>query len=476
MHNPRVRRFWVSVMLGGMLSALVFSAAGCGTQQSLTRTEVFKVAQLSTSMVETDFKSQVTVPVAQLSPDGIQSMQQQLIALVNSGQVQNNKDAITHAMIDLLVANPTKYITPSQATESTSVEMIEEGSGFFVTPDGYLVTNAHVVAPDQDEIKQGFAQEALQDFVNKDVQDIENELAAQGITLSNDEIQSVTKADQDYCAANMQLGDVQTSYAVELGAEVPGVAVLQQGSPASVVTVGTPEPGKDVAILKIEGKQNMPTISLGDDNAVQEGDSLYVVGYPGDATFYSVLAQSTQVEPTLTVGVLSRKVQMQDGWTALQTDATVQHGNSGGPVLNTAGQVVGLATFGVADPQSGTLEAGENFAVSISLVKEFLQQVNVTPKESMTSNLYRQAVVDMNNQQYKKALPILQEVNALLPGNPFIQADITSSQTNIISGNDRSGPAWWAWILYILAALVVVALIIAGKQGRLEPWLRLQPG
>ena len=101
--------------------------------------------------------------------------------------------------------------------------------------------------------------------------------------------------------------------------------------------------GKDVAVVKIEVK-NAPTLMLGDSDAMEVGDRLYVIGYPaaGDSP---VLDQKSELEPTTNDGHVSAKKTAADGAPILQTNASTTHGNSGGPVLNEKGEVIGLLTF-----------------------------------------------------------------------------------------------------------------------------------
>jgi ribose transport system ATP-binding protein len=68
-----------------------------------------------------------------------------------------------------------------------------------------------------------------------------------------------------------------------------------------------------------------------------------VIGYPGAATFNELLSAESAIEPTMTAGLVSAKKTMQGGWDVFQTDAAMTHGNSGGPVFNEKGEVIGIA-------------------------------------------------------------------------------------------------------------------------------------
>jgi serine protease Do len=114
----------------------------------------------------------------------------------------------------------------------------------------------------------------------------------------------------------------------------------------------------DLAILKIEG-QNLPTLALGDSTKVQLGQRVIAVGY----------ALALEGGPTVTSGIISslaRTVQAQDpnGPTrtyedVLQTDAAINPGNSGGPLVDMAGNVIGINTAGEG--------SAENIGFSIAI-------------------------------------------------------------------------------------------------------------
>jgi hypothetical protein len=87
----------------------------------------------------------------------------------------------------------------------------------------------------------------------------------------------------------------------------------------------------DAAVLKIEG-EGFPTIPLGESDTLRQGQEILVMGYPGGV--------GTE-EVSVTRGIVGA---VRAGW--LQTDATMLPGNSGGPVLDRRGRVIGLATFG----------------------------------------------------------------------------------------------------------------------------------
>jgi serine protease Do len=197
----------------------------------------------------------------------------------------------------------------------------------------------------------------------------------------------------------------------------------KEGYVSEIKAMGKAVPGKDVAVLKIEA-DNLPTVVLGKADAIGTGDATYALGYPAIAT----LDDSKPIEATFTSGVISAKKTMPDGWSVLQTDTTISHGSSGGPVFNPDGKVIGVATFGSVDPQTGEAVQGINFVVPINIVEEFLDQANVEPGEGRLSQLYREGIQLEAQERYHAALKKFQEVEDLNAQFPYIQQQISKTR------------------------------------------------
>lgn len=123
----------------------------------------------------------------------------------------------------------------------------------------------------------------------------------------------------------------------------------------------------DLAVIKIKSRKNLPYAKLGDSDAVRVGDWAIAIGSP----FGLDLAQ------TVTVGIISasrQNVRIQDKIyrDLIQTDAAINQGNSGGPLLNIRGEVIGINTA-IITPSGGF--AGIGFAVPINRAKEILPQL-----------------------------------------------------------------------------------------------------
>jgi S1-C subfamily serine protease len=162
-------------------------------------------------------------------------------------------------------------------------------------------------------------------------------------------------------------GTVLTNYHVVENA-IKVTVSLEKGKTVDAQVVGK-DPSNDLAVLRIhpDGLTLHP-LTLGDSSAAQVGDPVLAIGNPFD------------LERTLTTGVISalqRQITAPNGFTidnVLQTDAPINPGNSGGPLLNEAGEVIGINSQ-IETGGSGGGSVGIGFAVPINTAKSEIQQL-----------------------------------------------------------------------------------------------------
>jgi serine protease Do len=127
-------------------------------------------------------------------------------------------------------------------------------------------------------------------------------------------------------------GYILTNYHVIDGAARITVG-LQSGEKYRGSVVGV-DSETDVAVLKIETPKDLPTVTLGDSNAAQVGDWVLAMGSPFG------------LDQTVTAGIISKKERESPYFNVfqrfLQTDAAINRGNSGGPLVNMRGEVIGM--------------------------------------------------------------------------------------------------------------------------------------
>jgi len=188
---------------------------------------------------------------------------------------------------------------------------------------------------------------------------------------------------------------------------------------------------KDVAVAKITVDFPLPTVALGDSDKVDTGQSVFVIGYPYMET---TTAPGSIFEPTITAGIVSSIKAMPGGWKAIQTDATIHHGNSGGPAFNSNGEAIGLATFGAA--AGGQELSGINFLVPISVASEFIQQLGVKPSRGELDKLWEDGLNLYWANHYSAAVEQFQKVLDMYPGHPYATRYMRQAKDAIAQGKD----------------------------------------
>ena len=144
--------------------------------------------------------------------------------------------------------------------------------------------------------------------------------------------------------------------------------IFADGSEQDATLVGTDQ-YSDLAVLKVDGPA--PAVAtLGNSDALNPGETVIAIGSPlGD------------FKNTVTVGVVSatgRSIDTGEGYSIdglIQTDAAINQGNSGGPLVNLAGEVIAINTLIIRSSGSGTVAEGLGFAIPINIAKLVSTQI-----------------------------------------------------------------------------------------------------
>jgi S1-C subfamily serine protease len=161
-------------------------------------------------------------------------------------------------------------------------------------------------------------------------------------------------------------GDIVTNDHVIAGAT--GVHIGFTGGSSYPATVVGTDPSSDLAVVRVSAPASkLHPVAFDDSSNVQIGETVYAIGNPFG------------LDRTMTAGIVSatgRDIQAPDGLTipnAIQTDAAINHGNSGGPLLDSQGHVIGITS----QIQGGTVDAnvGVGFTVPRDTARSVAQQL-----------------------------------------------------------------------------------------------------
>jgi len=209
------------------------------------------------------------------------------------------------------------------------------------------------------------------------------------------------------------------------------VAVQVDGTELAVKVVGR-DPRLDVALLAITSSggsaPRLPALGLGDSDRMLVGEWVLVLGNPfGDeVTAAAGLVSATGRDAAASAGGSGSSYR-----TLMQTDARIHRGNSGGPVLDTAGQVVGIATATSERPTE------LSFVIPINRVKEILDSLRDTGR---VTRAWLGAMVKPVTQQQASSLGLAKPTGALItqliPNSPAAKSSLRVGDV-VTRWNDR---------------------------------------
>lgn len=281
------------------------------------------------------------------------------------------------------------------------------GTGFIINSEGYILTNAHLATLVDSEMEdmgiflinvnyldyyyalyynslynEEISQQDYEEYFKKTLY-LEENLKMENLTVSKIEV--ILGEGSDAKKYEGQLIDYNENYLEETG-------------------------GRDWALLKIDG-ENFPSLLLGNSDSLPIGEDIVVIGYPWTSEGYTEI-EDIYVSPTPTYGKISNIVPS-GNYKDIQIDISIEGGNSGGPGLNSNGEVVGIATSGY-DSLGGTY----NYLTPINDVKK---EISVNLGQSEVDELWNQGLENFWNENYIEARSNFEEIKSINPNHPYVQ-------------------------------------------------------
>ncbi|MAU33542.1 hypothetical protein CL689_07375 [Candidatus Saccharibacteria bacterium] len=355
------------------------------------------------------------------------------------------------------------------------------GSGFFVSQDGYVATNGHVVSSDPKGLALQYAVAALAS--NGDSRYLEALMVLAGLTdaklavaQSEEELVAIiVDAVYDMSDARFSRANNVESILVNVTDQSPDVDAWLQSiqerrnytDDDNVLAAELVDEdyrlldgydgfrASDVAILKVDGSQ-FPVVRLGSISDVTQGANLSILGYPGEASGNGIV-ETTATMATLTSGkVSSIKSDSGGEHKLIETDTTIGKGNSGGPVFADNGAVVGIATY-TAD---GSGEGGGvyNYVRDIQDLLDLAKENDITfDTDSRTQAEWDEGLSYFYNSRYSRALENFEIVEDLYPDHNRVAEFIATAKTRIANGEDVKD-----FPVALVAGIAVVLLLASG--------------
>jgi len=312
------------------------------------------------------------------------------------------------------------------------------GSGFVINPDGYILTNAHVVS--DETIKRYVLAEIIGKVVTVEAYDMDPAKLAE---LGKDEQALTDLGDKVYrevaAKTNFKI-DKKIVVINPTSKDESMEELLKNGFPAEIVRVNDnfSDDNRDVAVIKIE-ENNLPAVKLAASQEFNVGAKIYVFGFPSTAEFN----RKNFIEPTFSQGVISAiKESDNKDFKILQFDAKVSQGSSGSPMIDDNGEAIGIVTY----QTQGDLQSGDNFAFSIPMEvgEKFLEDVSVESIPGEYGAHFKAALVLARDKRCKKAIEVFnmaKETNSNFGADSYIDPYIENCNAMIAKGESIDN--WW---------------------------------
>jgi serine protease Do len=418
------------------IAGLLFILAGRSPSfaQKLSAVQNYGVNRPGVVMVRTIFSADVYVNKMQLDSRHFNQLVDSIQKVDSSGIIYTPEQKLD-IVLNEINSQPNRFFKASLDYIKEQEEITSSGTGFLVTADGYVATNCHLIDRDNAFIRRQFFLSAFQQITEDNISALENAWA----TRFSEQQKSIlynTYASVYARLFSMVLYDLRKEIFIEYSIDTDDGKTGSVKKSAHVILKGQPMPGKDIAILKMDGDSTLPTLKIAGDELPMVGEELYVYGFPGPVTNNNYVATESAIEPTLTTGIVSALKKSVGGWPLIQMDANINRGSSGGPVCNEKGEVVGLTTFGSIE-NSGGLAAGLNFAIPVSILQEFLDSAGVIAHPSETSLLFGDAVVFYDRELYSDALEKFREVNEINKNFPGLAYYIMESEKRLQQKDEK---------------------------------------
>ena len=418
-------RFLFVLLLGPLLPAY-------GQQVTVSGVENYALNRPGIVMIRTEYSANVYVNSMKMDNKAFNALLDSIQKLDHGGGVSAEQK------LDIVLREMNQRPGRFFQTTFDYIKQVEQitatGTGFFITDNGYVATNCHLIERENAFIRRQFILSAFQQITDASISALENSWATH-FTEQQRSLLYNTYASVYSRLFSMILYDLKKNIYVVYRSDSergPG----SEKKPARIVVKGEPMPGKDIAILKIETGREMPVLTIADPRLPQVGEQLFVYGYPGPVTNNDFVAVESAIEPTLTTGIVSAIKNSVRGWPVIQMDANINHGSSGGPVCNEKGEVIGLTTFGSLE-NTGGLAAGLNFAVPIAILNEYLDTAGITPRAGRSSLLFARAMAFYDGRHYQAALKNFEAVHQLNPSYPGLYTYIAECRDNIKKGKSK---------------------------------------
>jgi hypothetical protein len=373
----------------------------------------------------------------------------------------------------------------SQYVQNGAYLLQVSGSGTFISSNGDILTADHVVNPPKDQTLTQF----LDQVAAPDVASYINKSATGANQITADQVNQQLNSGQMRSTPSFD----QTTSEVFLSTDYTGPldATTLQDIPVTMhQTVDKIEKEsavnqRDVAIIHAPFTDT-PSVQLGDSSNVQQQDELTIIGFPGNG---DVSKKPTDLFTSSVNKINVSSIKSTDsGAPLIQVGGNVEHGDSGGPALDSSGTVVGIVSFGIASASGAP--AGTSFLQASNSARDLVTSLGLSTTPGAFQQLWNKAftayasntaghwhLAQASFEQVQTKYPQFKAVTRYLdyartqaknepPSNATTQATPTSNPSNAPSLTGLAPLPALAMTIGAIALIILLVVVLFGVMLR----------
>ncbi len=380
----------------------------------------------------------------------------------------------------LMVQFPTNQIVtfPQGGNPYT---IVLSGSGTFITARGDILTADHVVNPPHPDLDQFLQQQAAPDVAN-----YWNQVLRANPPVTADQVAAELASGQLHSSTQYTTPQsrvyLSTDYTGPLSVTDINNVPSNQYAAVDRIEKQSSFNDEDVAIIHVSGMDDQAMVQLGDSSSVAQQDQLTIIGFPGNGDIAGTSATDLLTLSVNQVYVSSMKT-TNSGAPVIQVGGNVEHGDSGGPALDSHGTIVGIVSFGAAGQGSTSFLQASNSA------RTLVQSLGLNTTPGPFQKAWSQAFMDYASNapgHWHKAQREFQQITAQYPSFKAVTLYLNYTTTQATSeklpkptptaqpASTGSTALSTNWIIIgagvvLLLVLLLFGVVVLRRRGKQAP-------